>query len=458
MKAVILAGGLGTRLRPLTYTLPKPMVMLGSKPLIHLTAAKAANAGFDQIIITTNFMAKMIADYFQRVDLGVPVLCVEEKTAMGTAGCVKNLENLLTETFAVLPGDSITDLDLRAMIDFHKAQKGVATLALIAVDSTSEFGIVQLDSNARILRFQEKPKPEESFSNLANTGYYVFDPSVLKFIPAGEPFDFSFGLFPQLLEAKLPMYGYLTDRFWVDVGRVEKYIAGSKWFLANSTSQIAPTARIEEILPSGTLIAAGEGTIVKRGARVSDGTVLGELATVNAGAEVSSSIIYANTRIGTDCKVTSSVIGEEVELQSGVVIERSTIIGKGCHIGARAIIKANSRVGPYFDVPSLATIEGVASGYVEKGNALQLYLERNPELHELGREAVHIFGLLAEFGELSAKSLSSVSSISHSQIHKLLFNLHDRGLIVGYGETPKLFALRHEYPERLKFGLRKPEM
>ena len=131
MKAVILAGGLGTRLRPLTYTLPKPMVMLGNKPLIHITVAKAAKAGFDQIIITTNFMAEMVADYFQRVDLGVLVLCVEEKTVMGTAGCVKNLENLLTETFAVLPGDSVTDLELRAMIDFHKAKKGAVTLALM---------------------------------------------------------------------------------------------------------------------------------------------------------------------------------------------------------------------------------------------------------------------------------------------------------------------------------------
>jgi acetyltransferase-like isoleucine patch superfamily enzyme len=249
------------------------------------------------------------------------------------------------------------------------------------------------------------------------------------------------------------MYGYLTNRFWVDVGRVEKYIAGSKWFLANSTSQIAATARIEEILPLGTRIAAGEGAIVKRGARVRDSIVLGELVTIDAGAEVSSSIIYANTRIGTDCKVNSSVIGEEVELQSGVVIESNTIIGKGCHIGARAIIKANSRIGPYFDVPSPAIIEGVASAYVEKGSTLQLYLERNPDLHELGSEVVHIFGLLAEFGELSAKSLSSVSSMSYSQINKLLFNLQDRGLIVGYGETPRLFALRYEYPERLKFGL-----
>ena len=270
-------------------------------------------------------------------------------------------------------------------------------------------------------------------------------------------FDFSFGLFPKLLEATIPMYGYLTDKFWVDVGRVEKYIAGSKWFLANSTSQIATTARIEEILPLGTRIAVGKGSIVKRGARVIDGTVLGELVTVGAGAEISSSIIYANTVIGTDCKVTGSVIGEEVELQPGVVIESNTIIGKGCHIGAGAIIKANSRVGPYFDVPSPATIEGVASAYVEKGSMLQLYIERNPDLYELGNEVVYIFGLLAEFGELSAKSISSVSSMSYSQINKLLFNLEDRGLIISYSETPKLFALRYEYPERLKFGPRKPE-
>ncbi len=447
MKAVILAGGLGTRLRPLTYTLPKPMVMLGRKPLIHLTAA---NAGFDQIIITTNFMAKMIADYFQRVDLGVPVLCVEEKTVMGTAGCVKNLENLLTETFAVLPGDTITDLDLRAMIDFHKAQKSAATLALIAVDSTSEFGIVQLDSNARILRFQEKPKPEESFSDLANTGYYVFEPSVLNFIPTGEPFDFSFGLFPRLLEAKLPMYGYLTDRFWVDVGRVEKYIAGSKWFLANSSSQIAATAQIEESLPLGTRIAVGERSIVKRGARVSDGTVLGELVTVNTGAEISSSIIYANTIIGANCKISDAVIGDEVELQEGVVIERSTIIGKGCHIGARAIIKANSRVGPYFDVPPLTTIEGVVSTYVGKGSTLQLYMDRNPELVRLGQDEVKILGLLAEFGELPAKSLSNLAGIPYSQIHRVLFDLQNGDWIISYGKTPRLFALRYEYPERLK--------
>jgi mannose-1-phosphate guanylyltransferase / phosphomannomutase len=449
MKAVILAGGLGTRLRPLTYTMPKSMVLLGNKPLIHLTAAKAANAGFDQIIITTNFMAKTIADYFQRVELGVPVLCVEEKTAMGTAGCVKNLESLLTETFAVLPGDSITDLELRAMIDFHKTQKGAATLALIAVDSTSEFGIVQLDSAARILRFQEKPKPDESFSNLANTGYYVLEPSVLNFIPYGEPFDFSFGLFPRLLEAKLPMYGYLTDRFWVDVGRVEKYIAGSKWFLANSSSQIAASAQLEEGLPPNTHIAVGEGGIIRESARVSNGTTLGDRVTVNAGADISGSIVYSDSVIGSGCKISDSVIGEEVELQDGVAIEKNTIIGKGCHIGAKATVKANSRLGPFFDVPSMSTIEGVASAFVEKGNMLQLHMERNPELSRLNRHEVKIFGLLAEFGEFPAKSLSDLSKIPYSRIHSLLFGLQTQGLVIAYGETQKLFALRYEYPTRL---------
>jgi mannose-1-phosphate guanylyltransferase/phosphomannomutase len=451
MKAIILAGGFGTRLRPLTYTLPKPMVLLGRQPLIHLTVDRLNSAGFSPIIITTNFMAGMIDRYFRGMKLDTPVLCVEEKTVMGTAGCVKNLESLLTETFVVLPGDSLAEIDIKDMIEFHNAQKGVATLAVVAIDNTSEYGIVQLDSNSRVLRFQEKPKPEESFSNLANTGYYVLEPSVLKFIPAGEPFDFSFGLFPRLLEAKLTMNGYLTDKFWVDVGRVEKYIAACKWFLDNSPSQIAVSAQVKENLLPNTHIAAGEGSIIKEGARISDGTVLGDGVVVDTGAEVSKSVIYSNTRIGADCKVSDSVIGEKVELQEGVVIERDTIIGKGCHIGAKATIKANSRVGPFFDVSSRATIEGVASALVEKGNMLQLYIERNPELTRLSRDEIKIFGLLAECGELPAKSLSNLSKIPYSKIHSLLFGLESRGLIVTYGETPKLFALRYEYPTRLTF-------
>jgi len=451
MKAIILAGGFGTRLRPLTYTTPKPMVLLGRQPLIHLIVDKLTRAGFDQIIITTNFMAGMIDRYFQSLKLDTPVLCVEEKTVMGTAGCVKNLESLLTDTFVVLPGDSIDEIDIKAMIEFHKDRKSVATLAVVSVDNTSEYGIVQLDDNSRILRFQEKPKPEESFSNLANTGYYILEPSVVKFIPLGEPFDFSFDLFPRLLEAKLAMFGYFTNKFWVDVGRVEKYISASKWFLDNFPSQIAASAQLEESLLPNTRIAVGEGGIIRKGARVSDGTTLSDRVIVNNGAEISGSIIFPDSIIGSGCRVSDSVIGEEVELQDGAVIEKNTIVGKGCRIGAKAIVKANSRIGPFFDVPSLATIEGVASVFVEKGNMLQLYMERNPELTRLSREEMAILGLLAELGELPAKSLSDMSKIPYSRIHNLIFGLQTQSLIIAYGEAPKFFALRYEYPTRVSF-------
>jgi len=427
------------------------MVLVRNQPLIHFTLSNLVKAGFDQIIVTTNFMAGAIDNYLKKADFGVPVLCIEEKKAMGTAGCVKNVENLLTETFAVVPGDSIANIDLKALVDFHKNKKSVATLALVSVDNTTEYGIVQVDGSGRIMRYQEKPKPEESFSNLANTGYYILEPEVLKFIPSDEPFDFSFGLFPKLLEQNLPMYGSVTDKYWIDIGRVEKYIAGNKWLLRSCNSScIASTAVIEEVLPQDTHIAVGEDSIIKKGAEVGNETVLGDRVVVEKGAKVSNSIIYPNTTIGASCKISDSIVGEDVRIDEEVVVEKNIIIGKGCHIARRAHIKPDSKVGPYFDVPPLAFIEGVASTFTDKGNTLQSYIERNPELSQLNREEMRMFGLLAEFGELPAKSLSSISNIPYSQVHKLLFSLQHRGLIVSYGEAPKLFALRYEYPERLR--------
>ncbi|MBC9784734.1 nucleotidyltransferase family protein [Heliobacterium chlorum] len=223
MKAVIMAGGLGSRLRPLTDSMPKPMVPIHGRPAMEYAVNLIKQYGIQEIAVTLCYQPKIITNYFgDGSRFGVRFHYYMETEPLGTAGSVKQAQDFLTEPFLVISGDGITDIDLGKVIDHHQETQALATMALTQVEDPTQFGIVITDKDGRIRRFIEKPKPEEVFSNTINTGIYVMEPEIFQHIPNGF-YDFSKQLFPRLLAEGRPFYGVRADGYWKDIGTMEQY-------------------------------------------------------------------------------------------------------------------------------------------------------------------------------------------------------------------------------------------
>src|SRR5207249_2366443 len=224
MKAVVMAGGEGTRLRPLTSNQPKPMVPVVGKPCMEHIIELLRDHGFDEIIVTVAFLPQAIRSYFGNGDtLGVRIEYSVEESPLGTAGSVKRAAGRLDDTFLVISGDALCDVDLTGLVDAHREQGASVTIGLKSVENPLEFGIVVTDEDGRVERFLEKPSWGQVFSDTINTGIYVLEPEVLRHIPPDRPFDFSKELFPLLLEMGRPLYGKVCDGYWQDIGNLDQY-------------------------------------------------------------------------------------------------------------------------------------------------------------------------------------------------------------------------------------------
>src|SRR5215470_16838925 len=224
MKAVILAGGEGTRLRPLTSNQPKPMMPIANAPMMEHIVRLLAEHGFDDIVVTVAFLANHIRNYFgDGSEFGVRMRYATEESPLGTAGSVRNAMDELDETFLVISGDVLTDIDLTEVVKTHRDRGAFASIALKHVENPVEFGIVITNEDGTIERFLEKPTWGEVFSDAINTGIYVLEPGIFDFIPEGEIVDFSGDVFPAVLEDGKPLYGHVVDGYWEDVGTLEAY-------------------------------------------------------------------------------------------------------------------------------------------------------------------------------------------------------------------------------------------
>ena len=220
-----MAGGEGTRLRPLTANLPKPMLPMANAPMAEHVVSLLRQHGFEEIVVTVGFLASNIRTYFgDGSELGVHLVYATEETPLGTAGSVLNARDELDDRFLVISGDVLTDVDLTALVEFHEEKGSVATLALESVPNPLEFGIVIIDGEGRVERFLEKPGWGDVFSDTINTGIYVLEPEVFDWIPGGRAVDFSSEVFPAMLEAGRPMFGYVGQGYWEDVGTLEAYL------------------------------------------------------------------------------------------------------------------------------------------------------------------------------------------------------------------------------------------
>ncbi len=360
MRAILMAGGSGTRLRPLTCDLPKPMVPILNRPIVGHLVNLLRHHNITEIIITLHFLPDAIRNYFgDGLDWGAVFhYVVEEDEPLGTAGSVKNVESLLHETFVVISGDSVTDVDLTEAIQFHHQNRSVATLVLRRVPDPMAFGVVITDSRGKILRFLEKPAQSEVFSDTVNTGIYILEPEVLKFLPPKTPADFSQDLFPLLLREGVPMYGYITDAYWCDVGSLEAYrqaqydaIRGrvnlqldylqprtGLWVGHNTI--IDPTATIE----APAMI--GDNTYIGAHVSISAGTIIGNHVTIEAHADLQRPILGNGVFVGEESRLWSCTVGRNVRIGRRSHIMEGAVIGADCTIGEEACILNNVRVWP----------------------------------------------------------------------------------------------------------------
>ncbi|MET0627418.1 MAG: NDP-sugar synthase, partial [Acidimicrobiia bacterium] len=369
MKAVILAGGEGTRLRPLTSNQPKPMMPLVNKPMLEHIVALLALHGFDDIVVTVAFLANQIRDYFgDGSDFGVTMRYATEDSPLGTAGSVRNASAELDDTFLVISGDVLTDIDLTSFVKAHRDASATASIALKHVENPLEFGIVITQPDGTIERFLEKPTWGQVFSDTINTGIYVLEPEVFDFIPEGEVVDFSSDVFPALLERGLTMHGHVADGYWEDVGELGAYIRSHKDVLdgkvkvdiggfrlgegrwIGSDVEISPEARVD-----GPVVI-GDSCRIEAGAHVQGYTVLGTDVIVKADAVLERAICHDHVYVGPGTNLRGCVIGRNTDLRAHVRVEDGTVVGDECFLGQDAVIRPNVKVYPFKTVESGAVV------------------------------------------------------------------------------------------------------
>ncbi len=369
MKAVIMAGGEGTRLRPLTTSQPKPMLPMANQPMVAHIISLLRQHGFDEIIITVAFLANTIRTYFgDGSEFGVRIDYATEEIPLGTAGSVLNAREHLDERFLVISGDVLTDIDLGELVRFHDRAGAAVTLALKPMENPLDFGIVITDDESRIERFLEKPTWGQVFSDRINTGIYVLDPVVLDHIAPDHPVDFSSELFPGLLEMGHPLYGFTTERYWEDVGTLEAYLQAHKDILDGTVAVGIDAFPLRdgvwvgegaEIDPSATLEAPaliGDNCRIGPSASIGAYTVLGANVRVGEGAVIERSVVHDNCYIGAGVAARSSVVGRSCELRQGVNLGEGAVLGDHCRVGRHAVITAGVKVYPHKIVESNATV------------------------------------------------------------------------------------------------------
>jgi mannose-1-phosphate guanylyltransferase len=340
MKAMVLAAGKGTRLHPLTGEIPKPMAPVVGKPIIQHIFELLARAGIDEVHINVHHLANTILEYYGSSTSvsGAKVYITRENRLMGTAGSVKRIADRFDETFVVVMGDALTDVDVQEVVAFHREGGALATLALKRVADTSEYGVVELDSGHNIVGFQEKPDSSEALSNLANTGIYVLEPEVLGYIPEDTFFDFARDVFPRLLEAGEKFVGYEGNFYWSDIGTLKAYRAAqndalsgkvrlripgeqrSEGLWADRSARLHPTANLEG------LVVLNQGAVIGRGATLVGDTTVGRGCLVRTGATVKRSILFPGASVGDGAYLEDCIVGHDYEVRVGEQIRGGALI------------------------------------------------------------------------------------------------------------------------------------
>ena len=339
MQALVLVGGEGTRLRPLTLTQPKPAVQLVDRPFIRFMVDWLGRHGVDDVVMACGFRAELLRRALgERTESGTEIRYVSEDEPLGTAGPIRLAADsgLLDERFMVLNGDVLTDLDLSALQAFHADRDAVASLALYPVDDPTSYGLVRRDESGAVRGFLEKPDPEEIDTDEINAGAYVLDRAIVDLIPPGRSVSIERDVFPRLVGQGL--FGLRLEGYWMDIGTPERYLQAS-WDIIEGRVQTDV-----ETAGSGPFVAAGAE--VAADASVGPRAVVGEGASVGSGATVEDSVLLAGSRVGERASVTSSILAQRVAIGAGASVGAGSIVGEGAVVPDGAEVAAGARVDP----------------------------------------------------------------------------------------------------------------
>ena len=360
MKAVVMAGGQGTRLRPLTSNQPKPMVPVVNKPTIQHILELVQRHGISEVVITLAFLPRLVRNHLgDGSNLGMHIDYTVEETPAGTAGSIRLAKDLLDDTFLVISGDALTDFDLTSVVAFHRERQAMVTIALKSVGNPLEFGVVIVDEEGRIQRFLEKPGWGQVFSDTVNTGIYIIEPEVFDHIPEGQPYDFSHDLFPKLFEMRKPLYGMVCEGYWQDIGSLEQFLQANRDALDGKVRLTPPGVRLRgniwvdrgaaldslENVEGPAVI--GKNVRLDPGARIAAHTVLGDNVVVRTGAQVGGSVLGENVYVAAGAVVQGAVLGDAVEVHENAYIAEGVVIGDRTIIGHDAVVANNVKIYPF---------------------------------------------------------------------------------------------------------------
>jgi mannose-1-phosphate guanylyltransferase / phosphomannomutase len=363
--AVVMAGGEGTRLRPLTSNQPKPMVPIVGKPCMEHIVELLRRNGVDEVVVTLAYLPQAIRSYFgDGSALGVSMRYSVEATPLGTAGSVARVAPLLDSTMIVISGDALTDVDLSRVVAFHQERGAMATLAVKSVENPLDFGLVIADEEGRVERFLEKPGWGEVFSDRINTGIYILEPEVLDRIPADEPSDFSRTIFPAILAEGLPIYAcpLNDDEYWQDVGSTEQFAQANRDALDGRVRveipgvELAPGIWVEDGVTIADLQRISSPCYIGRYATLEgDASVgpycsIGPNVVIRDGARVERSVIDAGSYLGVRAEVRGAIVGRTVDVHARAQVHEGAVIGDECTIGADAVISGGVRIYPFKQV------------------------------------------------------------------------------------------------------------
>ncbi len=357
MQAVVLVGGEGTRLRPLTYGTPKPMVPICGVPFLERTLSRLKEAGIDEAILAAGYLPKAITEHFgDGGRLGMRLTYVVETEPLGTAGALKNVERHIRGSFFVLNGDVLTSLDLRTMLDYHRKAGGLGTLHLIRVEDPSAFGCVVHDAAGRVSAFVEKPPRETAPTDEINAGTYLLEREVLAAIPAGRNVSIERETFPQLIADGRALYAFTTDDYWLDIGRPEHYLRAHRDVL-EGRCKLAPLAdpqmhrgRVWRLGDAGIPaeihppVYLGEGVELEPGASVGPHAVLSDGVRVATKASVALSVVWTGAVIEQRAQVLGSVLADNVRVGRDAYIHDGTVVGHDAEIPPGTVVPPHSRI------------------------------------------------------------------------------------------------------------------
>ena len=397
-----MAGGEGTRLRPMTANQPKPLLPVANRPIMEHVLRLLKKHGFEETVVTVQFLAALVRNYFgDGEDVGMFLQYATEESPLGTAGSVKNAEDALKDSpFLVISGDALTDMDLTEMRRFHKENGALVTVGLTRVPDPLEFGIVIADEDGRIQRFLEKPTWGQVFSDTVNTGVYIMEPEVLAEVSAKESVDWSHDVFPKLLARGAPIFGYISDKYWEDVGTLESYMKAQADVLSKKVEvdiagfEVSPGMWIAEgadVDPDAVLkgpLVIGDYAKIEAGATIREYSVIGANVVVKEGAFIHRAVVHNNVFVGQGTTLRGCVVGKNTDVMRLARIEEAAVIGDECVVEPEAYISAGVKVYPFKTIEAGAVVNtsvvwesrGQRTLFGQRGVSGLINVEVTPEL------------------------------------------------------------------------------